>query len=218
MFGKRTRYPVTATGSGRSFSEAHRNAVNEVRQRVGTSPPVSTIRTYDNGLGTVLVTCAYDPDGVLKEYAAEAAEQSKRIAGKSQPFTASAPGTFRSTARQAELNAAKFLRDLGFRDAYATSATSDGGIDVLGTRVVAQVKWQKSQVGRPAIQSFLGACHPDISNRILCFFAYSGFTVPATNFADSVPMALFRFDGSPTKWSPTNLLARELLEAVLKNR
>ncbi|WP_256820417.1 restriction endonuclease [Dietzia sp. Die43] len=169
-------------------------------------------------MGTVLVTCAYDPDGVLKEYAAEAAEQSRRIAGRTQPFSASAPGTFRSTARQAELDAAKFLRVLGLRDAYATSATSDAGIDVLGTRVAAQVKWQKSQVGRPAIQSFLGACHPDISNRILCFFAYSGFTAPATNLADSVPMALFRFDGSPTQWSPANLVAREFVEVALKNR
>lgn len=136
---------------------------------------------------------------------------------KSSPVVPSKTGTLRSTARQAELDAAEFLRALGFRDAYATSASSDGGIDVLGAHIAAQVKWQGAQVGRPAVQSFLGACHPNTDKWIMCFFAYNGFTTPAQNLADSAPMALFTFDGSPSKWSPSNSYARQFVEASLKH-
>lgn len=46
------------------------------------------------------------------------------------------------TAAQAESYAAEVLQSLGFRDARATAAGADSGIDVIGSDVLAQVKME----------------------------------------------------------------------------
>ncbi|MCF6509819.1 restriction endonuclease [Blastococcus sp. MG754426] len=62
-------------------------------------------------------------------------------------------------AVDAEVYAARWMRALGFYDAQETPASGDAGIDVMSAGAVAQVKMAAKQVGRPEVQSFVGAVH-----------------------------------------------------------
>ena len=59
--------------------------------------------------------------------------------------------------QEAERNAARWMRHWGFGDARLTSSGADGGVDVRARAAVAQVKFEASQVGRPALQRLYGA-------------------------------------------------------------
>lgn len=103
----------------------------------------------------------------------------------------------RRAADEAERVAASIMRQLGFADARQTQRSGDGGIDVLSSGGVAQVKWQTAKVGRPALQNLVGAAHIHGTPAML-FFARVGYSAQAVQFADSVGMQLFTFglDGS----------------------
>lgn len=86
---------------------------------------------------------------------------------------------------------------LGFRDVELTRNGSDGGLDVVSRSAVAQVKREVKQVGRPLLQQLRGARgrHDD---RQPIFYAASGYTEPATDYAYWNLVALFTFDDSGT--------------------
>ncbi|WP_072815493.1 restriction endonuclease [Rhodococcus zopfii] len=100
---------------------------------------------------------------------------------------------FITSAEQAENNAAKRMREMGFSDAGVTAGGPDGGIDVQAWNAVAQVKWKSAQTGRPELQNLYGARGVDHSKQML-FFTASGYTREAVEYADSTGMALFAYD------------------------
>ncbi|QCB51314.1 restriction endonuclease [Rhodococcus sp. PAMC28707] len=104
---------------------------------------------------------------------------------------------FITTPREAEINAALHMQRLGFADAYVTSIGPDGGVDVRSISAIAQVKWQGSQVGRPALQRLIGARGHQV-DLIAIFYTGSSYSRHALEYADLMGMAVFTYqqDGS----------------------
>jgi hypothetical protein len=96
-------------------------------------------------------------------------------------------------AVDAEVRAAAWMRGLGFYDAQETTFTSDGGIDVVASVAVAQVKFKAAQVGRPELQSFVGAAHP-YPDRLRLFFSWKGYSANAREYAEQAQIALFTYE------------------------
>lgn len=109
-------------------------------------------------------------------------------------------------AVDAEIYAAAWMRGLGFFDAQETTLTADAGIDVLSSEAVAQVKFKAAQVGRPELQSFVGAAysHPE---KLRLFFSWKGYSNHALEYAEQARIALFSYelDG---RFMPVNEYAR----------
>ncbi|MGW5074009.1 restriction endonuclease [Rhodococcus sp. NPDC004095] len=116
-----------------------------------------------------------------------------------------------TTAEAAEKNAALRMREMGFTDAKVTNAGSDGGIDVRSKRALAQVKWQGAQVGRPAVQQLYGA-RGSRHEVELFFFAATGYSQHAVQYADECEIKLFTFDPLGVT-TPANRAARLFLQA-----
>jgi hypothetical protein len=108
------------------------------------------------------------------------------------------------TAVDAEEAAADWMRYWGFADAVCTPNGADGGLDVVSASAVAQVKLHAKPIGRPAVQNLFGAAR----GKQTVFFAFEGYTPEAKAWADSVEMALFRFDrqGEPEAVNETAAL------------
>lgn len=119
------------------------------------------------------------------------------------------------TFAQAEQNAARQMRALGYTDARVTPPGPDGGIDVLSSTAVAQVKWRGAQVSRPDLHRLYGARggrhHLD-----MLFFAATNYSGPAIQYANEVDIALFVY--SPAgELDPVNRSAQRLV-AKARNR
>nr|WP_280451432.1 restriction endonuclease [Nocardia cyriacigeorgica] len=113
------------------------------------------------------------------------------------------------TFAQAEQNAARQMRALGYTDARVTPPGPDGGIDVLSSTAVAQVKWRGAQVSRPDLHRLYGARggrhHLD-----MLFFAATNYSGPAIQYANEVDIALFVY--FPTgELDPVNRSAQRLV-------
>lgn len=115
-----------------------------------------------------------------------------------------------NTWARAELNAARLLQEWGWPDARVTPPGPDGGLDVVGTNVVAQVKTRAHDIGAPAIREFVGAAHglPDAQK---VFFSASGYTRQAVEVADRTDTALFAFEARGAG-EPVNPAARRIIE------
>lgn len=113
--------------------------------------------------------------------------------------------------RDAELYAAEVLVGLGFEGARRTPDGADGGIDVVGPGVVAQVKMEALPTGRDRVQALAGIAA--VEGKRAVFFALAGYTKQATAWADRAGMALltFAFDGSV---EAVNAAGRDLLSGV----
>jgi hypothetical protein len=110
---------------------------------------------------------------------------------------------------EAEEVAAEWLRWFGFEDAEATGVGSDGGVDVRGTAMVAQVKMHMVPIGRPDLQRLYGVAVAKAA--VPVFFSLTDYTRDAKEWADQVRMALFRF--SPVgETEPVNGYASALAE------
>ena len=92
--------------------------------------------------------------------------------------------------QDAEDAACEWMRYWGFADARLTPDGADGGLDVIASDAVAQVKDQATPVGRPVIQQLVGAAE----GRRAIFFARQGYTSEAEEWATRNMVALFRFD------------------------
>jgi hypothetical protein len=82
--------------------------------------------------------------------------------------------------RQAEKNAAVWLRRLAYPDALVTPVGPDDGIDVSSFRAVAQVKWKTKRVSAPEVRDLAGTGKP---GQARFFFSRSGYTKPALRWA-----------------------------------
>ncbi|MGY1826242.1 restriction endonuclease [Blastococcus sp. SYSU DS0541] len=118
-----------------------------------------------------------------------------------------------NSAENAEALAAKWMRDLGFVDADVTPPGSDGGIDVVSSGAVAQVKFSSGQIARPVLQSLVGAAAYAHPNAWLFFFAWKGYSSQALEFAEQADIALFQYelDG---RVEPVSTAAHEICRAA----
>ena len=110
--------------------------------------------------------------------------------------------------KQAEHFAADVLRSCGFRGARTTQGGADGGVDVRGPGVLAQVKHLNGAVGRPEVQRLRGARGD--GSESLHFFSLSGYSAQAIAEAERLQVALWRYDTSRNV-VPLNKLALESL-------
>lgn len=94
-------------------------------------------------------------------------------------------------AREAELYAAEVLRAVGFVDADVTPVGPDGGVDVLGSRVVAQVKMEAVPARALVLQALAGIAAVD--GKLGAFFSSAGYTSDALAGGERAQMALFGF-------------------------
>lgn len=110
--------------------------------------------------------------------------------------------------QDAEDLATEHMRALGHLDARKTNAGADAGLDVVSEdgRVAVQVKHYSGAVGRPDIQRLVGAGSRYTEH---LFYARSGYSRAAHEFADDHDVALFRYDASGMV-SPVNARATEL--------
>src|SRR5690606_34906785 len=82
----------------------------------------------------------------------------------------------------AEHNAAAHMRALGYEDARATKRGADGGIDVMASGAVAQVKMHMKPVGAPDLQRLYGARGVHHHRKML-FYSLSGYSDKAVAYA-----------------------------------
>ena len=113
--------------------------------------------------------------------------------------------------KAAEAAAVVHMRAIGFTDAQATSAGTDGGIDALSSDAAAQVKFYANPVGRPDIQRLRGAAH---EYRIGLFYSTGSYTKEAVSYASEAGVALFLMDPYG-QCAPVTELAALLVEPGL---
>lgn len=110
--------------------------------------------------------------------------------------------------QQAETIALRFMVELGYTDARQTKLSGDGGIDVVSSRAVAQVKYQQRPVPPDAVQKIKGAAY---DGRQAVFYSWSGYSRNAIAFAEQADVALFIVVGDSQQ--PVSPKAKNLLEA-----
>ena len=99
------------------------------------------------------------------------------------------------------------MRDWGYSDARTTKTGSDEGIDVVARGAVAQVKHYGKRVGRPDVQKLVGASR----GAQMFFFAQSGFSRHAVDYALEHNVALFEYDLDGNA-RPLNRRARDAMK------
>ncbi|ADD44811.1 restriction endonuclease [Stackebrandtia nassauensis] len=94
--------------------------------------------------------------------------------------------------QEAEALASLHMRQLGLSRPHLTPPGADGGVDVLADEAAAQVKFEKSTTGKPAVQRLYG----EVKRRGIhgIFYSLSGFSAPAITFANETGIALFKFN------------------------
>ena len=110
------------------------------------------------------------------------------------------------TWQAAETNAVDWLRWLGHPDASLTGPGSDGGVDVVASDALAQVKWIGRAVGSGPLRELFGARAN--GRQSLYFFANAGYSAPAHRYSDEVDIATFTYSTTTGAIAPTNGLAR----------
>lgn len=96
---------------------------------------------------------------------------------------------------------------VGFGDATLTAAGADGGVDLVGRDMAAQVKMLAQPVGRPQVQQLTGAAG-GVEHRL--FYSSSGFSSQAVEYATQSGVALFGV-GQDGSVAPVNDMAGRLL-------
>lgn len=117
------------------------------------------------------------------------------------------------TPRGAEELAAQWMRYLGEPHAQTTTYVGDGGIDVVGERLIAQVKHFEGRVGVAPIRELAGVAVHD--GRQPLFFTQTGYAAGAITFADQAGVALFVYDAPRGELTAWNERARQLWERGL---
>lgn len=118
------------------------------------------------------------------------------------------PSRYIADANDAEHAAAEFMQWLGFLDAQATPVGPDGGVDVWSSDAIGQVKDYGTPIGRPEIQQHLGVAIGQ-GDKLPIFFARSGYTNQALEWANERDMPLYKFDLAGS-FEPSNLAAQRL--------
>jgi hypothetical protein len=98
---------------------------------------------------------------------------------------------------------------LGETQAAVTQQSSDGGIDVVGQRWIAQVKHYVGSVGAPEIRELLGVSVAD--GRRPVFFSSGNYTAEAIAFADRVEMPLLTYSAERGSLRAANAAGQAVL-------
>jgi Restriction endonuclease len=115
-----------------------------------------------------------------------------------------------ATWKHAEKFAAVWMEAAGFQNVRLTQPGADEGVDVSGDDVVAQVKFQASNVGRQVVQQLYGVAQS--AGKQALFFTSSGYAKTAVQFA-SGRVALFTYT-TAGKVDPANESAKRLTKRV----
>jgi hypothetical protein len=112
-----------------------------------------------------------------------------------------------TSSKEAEIVAKDWMTYWGFTAAKITKDGPDGGIDVVSQTAIAQVKLEGKPVGPRPIQALAGIA--TVEKKQGLFFALTGYTKAALEFADKAKISLFQFDlqGNP---KPMNAHARAI--------
>jgi hypothetical protein len=105
---------------------------------------------------------------------------------------------------------------LGYKDAEKTRSVKDGGIDIEGSRLVAQVKFQETPVGVKPIREIMGV-NVRLRKDIL-FFSLNGFSRDAVEEANQSEVALFTIKPFTAKILAESTAAKALLERPASER
>jgi hypothetical protein len=105
---------------------------------------------------------------------------------------------------------------LGYQDAEKTRSVKDGGIDIEGSRLVAQVKFQETPVGVKPIREIIGV-NVRLRKDIL-FFSLNGFSRDAVEEANQSEVALFTIKPFTAKILAESTAAKALLERPASER
>jgi hypothetical protein len=96
------------------------------------------------------------------------------------------------TSRDAEQAACRWMQSVGFHDARLTPLGRDGGVDIVATGAIAQVKAEAKPVGAPVVQQTAGIAAVRKTQGFV--FALAGYTNDAKMFANRAAIALYTFD------------------------
>lgn len=110
---------------------------------------------------------------------------------------------------QAEHLCAEWLSHLGEENVSVTRAVSDGGIDIVTSRCVAQVKNYKGSVGVVPVRELVGVASVD--GRFPVFFTSGQYTRAALQFAEHASVYLFRYDAEAGTLDGKSSIARNAL-------
>jgi tetratricopeptide (TPR) repeat protein len=137
-----------------------------------------------------------------------AQERMKQLRNRPRP-------TYIHSWQAAEQMAQTWMFFFGYYDARVTQAGSDGGVDVVSSEAIAQVKFEQSRTGRPKLQELTGEAVT--SGKKAFFFSLSGYTKNAVEWAESSPagLALFQYDHEGMV-SAVNSEAKAVLAATKK--
>ena len=111
--------------------------------------------------------------------------------------------------KQAEHLCAEWLSHLGEENASVTRAGSDGGIDIVSSRCVAQVKNYRGSVGVVPVRELVGVASVD--GRFPVFFTSGQYTRAALQFAEDARVYLFRYDAEAGTLDGESSVARKAL-------
>ena len=114
------------------------------------------------------------------------------------------------TPREAEELVAQWMRHLGESAAAVTQYQGDGGVDVAGSRYVAQVKHFSGRVGVAPVREIVGTATTD--GRRALFFTSMGYSHGAIEFANRSRVALFVYSAERAELRAMNAWARDLIE------
>lgn len=84
---------------------------------------------------------------------------------------------------------------MGFSNAQATPVGPDDGVDVLGSGVVAEVKFKGVEAPPKDVRAVVGAAAV-VPGASPAFFSLDGFTAQAVAYGEAAGVALFTFDYS----------------------
>lgn len=110
---------------------------------------------------------------------------------------------------EAEHLCARWLAYLGEETVEVTRAKSDGGIDIVSSRCVAQVKNYKGSVGVVPIRELVGVASVD--GRFPVFFTSGNYTKAAVDFSEAANVYLFRYDAEAGTLDARSSIARKAL-------
>lgn len=107
-----------------------------------------------------------------------------------------------NTWQEAELSAAAWMKRSGYPDAHPTPPGPDGGIDVMSSRGIGQVKyWQKPVGAEPIYKLAAAARRSHLVGRDALFFSAAGYTSNARAAARACGVELYQLGLDGRSWT-----------------
>lgn len=155
----------------------------------------------------------YATERAAQEHAREQAAQAELIAARAEVGLARPePQRYGVSARGAEFWVADALRWLGVHDAEVTQQASDGGVDVMSSRLAVSVKHYAGAVPVEEVREIFGVAMA--SRRLAVLWTSGSLTEAARQFAEFAPVAVVHYDVADATWSGLTASGAEFLESL----